>query len=257
MKQLLFSAAIALTLFSCRKVINVDLNNADPRLVIEGVVDNMNPAFVEISKSVIFSNNNIFPTVSGALVKVTDNLGGSFNFTETTPGKYVNGSLIGVPGRTYTLSVVAEGKTYTAVSIMPTPVNLDTLLFEKLIFGSTPTWAVKPQYTDPAGFGNYYKFYETINNRRFPDYWVWDDKFTNNGVSTRPLIQTDTTIRLNDTVEVEMQCIDKNVYRYFLALLDVKQNNTVPANPESNITGGCLGYFSAHTTQKKKARVKE
>jgi hypothetical protein len=32
-------------------------------------------------------------------------------------------------------------------------------------------------------------------------------------------------------------------------------NATTPANPENKITGGALGYFSAHTSQKRKVKV--
>jgi len=53
-----------------------------------------------------------------------------------------------------------------------------------------------------------------------------------------------------------MQCIDKNIFRYFTTLTEVQENSTTPANPDSNISGGVLGYFSAHTSQRKKAAVK-
>jgi hypothetical protein len=256
MKKIAMLAAISVILSSCVKKINVDLKNADARLVIEGVVNNSTAAEVLISKSVQYSSKNTFPPVSGAQVSITDNLGSSFTLTETTTGKYTSPLLIGVSGRTYKLTVLAEGKSYIAVSTMPQQVGLDTVLTEDITFIGKNIIALKPQYTDPAGFGNYYKFYQIINGKTFPSYWIWDDRLDDNGVSTRPLIQTDSTIKINDMVEVEMQCIDKNIYKYFVSLLDVQSNNTVPANPDSNISGGCLGYFSAHTSQKKKIVIK-
>ena len=190
-----------------------------------------------------------------SFISITDDLGSSYPLTETKAGTYINNDLVGVPGHTYNLTVNIEGKTYTAASTMPLQVPLDTLLFEQIVFGNETIWIVKPQYTDPAGFGNYYKFIETINGTRYPNIWVWDDALTNNGVSTRPLIQTDSSINLNDTIEVEMQCIDRNVFRYFTALINVQSNATTPVNPDSNISGGTLGYFSAQTSQRKKAIV--
>jgi hypothetical protein len=139
---------------------------------------------------------------------------------------------------------------------MPAQVNLDTLLLENIAFIPDNIWIVKPQYTDPAGFGNYYKFIEKINNVRNPTIWVWDDRLTNSGVSTRPLIQADSTIKVGDTIEVEMQCVDRNIFRYFTALQNLQQNATTPANPDTNISGNAIGYFSAHTSQKKKAAIK-
>ncbi len=255
MKNIFLLLFTSLLFIGCTKQINVDLKNAPPEIVIEGIVSNSASAEVSITKSVQFSSNNTFPKVSGATVSITDDQGNKYNLSETQPGLYTNKNLIGIPGHTYNLTVNAEGKDYTASSQMPQQVNLDTLLFEKIFFGNKSIWIVKPQYMDPPGFGNYYKFIETINGTRFPAVWIWDDRFTNNDISTRPLIQNDSVININDTIEVEMQCIDKNIFRYFTALHDVQHNATTPANPDSNISGGALGYFSAQTSQKKKAVV--
>ncbi len=246
---------IIITFTACKKIINVDLNNAPSQVVIEGIVTNSSTAQVNITKSVTFSSSNTFPAVTGATVTITDNLNNKFILTEKTPGNYSNSSLTGVPGRTYSLSVTAGGINYTATSTMPQQVNLDTLLLDQIPFGNKYITIVQPQYTDPKGFGNYYSFIETINNTVNPKIFVWDDRFNDGGISTRPLIQSDSTIKTGDTVKVEMRCIDKNIYTYFTSLADLQQNATTPANPTSNISGGCLGYFSAHTSQRKKVLI--
>ncbi|OIR08267.1 hypothetical protein GALL_94350 [mine drainage metagenome] len=246
-------------LTACTKTINVDLNNAPSQLVIEGIVTNKNSAQVNISKSVTFGSSNDFPTVSGATVKITDNLNNNFSLIETTPGFYSNSNLIGVPGRTYNLSVTLNGINYTASSTMPQQVNLDTLLLTKIPYFNKMITVVQPQYTDPAGIANYYSFIETIEypNKTFSAgfFFVWDDRFNDGGISTRPLIVADSTISSGDTINVEMRCIDKNVYRYYNSLSNLQQNSTTPENPVSNITGGCLGYFSANTIQRKKVAI--
>ncbi len=256
MKKVFFSLFVIYIFSGCKKIINVDLQNTAAQLVIEGTVTNTNSASVSITKSITFSSDNTFPAVTGAIVSITDNTGNVFSLKETTQGNYSNANLIGVPGKTYNLSVNVNGTVYTSSSTMPKQVNLDTLLFEEIAFGSKFIWIVKPQYFDPPEIGNYYKFIEKINNVRNPTLWVWEDKFTNNGISTRPLIQQDSVINLKDTIEIEMQCIDRNVFRYFVALQSLKQNSSTPANPDTNISGGVLGYFSAHTSQKTKAAVK-
>jgi hypothetical protein len=256
MKKLAFLILAAASIIGCTKIINVDLKNATPQLVIEGTVTNGSPAQVNILKTVQFSSSNVFPAVSGAIVTITDNAGGNFTLAETAAGTYTNSSLIGVPGRTYNMSVALNGATYTATSTMPAQVNLDTLLFEKIAFIPKNIWIVKPKYKDPDGFGNYYRFIEKINNVRNPTIWIFDDRLNNNGVSTRPLIQADSTINAGDTIEVEMQCIDRNIFRYFTVLQNFQRNSTTPANPDTNISGNVLGYFSAHTSQKRKEAVK-
>lgn len=257
MKPLLTSFIVIVTITGCTRIINVDIKNSEPQYVIEGTVTNAEPAKVRISKSVQFSNNNDFPIVSGAIVTITDNAGGNYTLTENSTGNYTNNTLIGREGRIYNLTVSISGKEYKATSTMPTQVNLDTILLEQISFISELIWIVKPKYTDPAGFGNYYRFIEYINGKRNPSIFVWDDNLSNNGVSTRPLIQTDSSIEINDTIEVEMHCIDRPVFRYFSTLQGLQNNSTTPTNPDTNISGNVLGYFSAYTSQKKKVVVKQ
>ncbi len=242
-------------LSACKKIIQVDLNNAPSQLVIEGLVTNANTTKVSLTKSVKFSADNAFPAVSGAVVLITDNLGKTYTLTETTPGNYTNSSLTGIPGRTYNLSITTAGIHYSASSTMPPEVNFDTLFTEKISFVGKQITILHPKYTDPVDFGNYYQFIETINHTINKKIFVWDDRLNVGGISTRPLIETDSTINSGDTLQVEMRCIDKNIFRYFTALMDFQNNSATPANPDSNISGGCLGYFSAYTSQSKKVRV--
>jgi hypothetical protein len=240
---------------SCKKVINVDLNNAAPQIVIEGIVTNSSAAQVTISKSVKFSENNSFPAVTGAIVTIADNLNHSYILSETQPGVYTNSILTGVSGLTYQLTVNTGGITYTATSVMPIQVPLDTLLTDQIAFGNKTIKIVEPQYSDPAAFANYYWFVETIKQTVNKKIFVWDDNLTNGGISNRPLIENDSTINSGDTIQVEMRCIDKNIYRYLRGLEDLQNNASTPANPDTNISGGALGYFSAHTRQVKKVKM--
>ena len=55
-----------------------------------------------------------------------------------------------------------------------------------------------------------------------------------------------------DVVTVEMHSVDQSIYDYFFSLEQtIEQSAATPANPVSNIQGGALGYFSAHTVQTK------
>ncbi len=248
--QIVLCLALITFFVSCEKVVNVDLKNAAPGIVIEGIVDNSgNPAIVMVSKSVAFSAENIYPAVTGAAVKIADDLGNSFTLTEGPVGTYTNAALIGVSGRTYTLTVMAEGKKYTAVSIMPQQVNLDSLFQEKITISKASIIA-NARFNDPIGFGNSYQFVETVNRKRNKTIFILDDQYQDGGTITNQLIDEDIDLKAGDSVLVEMQCLDKNIYRYFKGMADLQGGNTVPANPDSNITNGALGYFSANTSQK-------
>jgi hypothetical protein len=61
----------------------------------------------------------------------------------------------------------------------------------------------------------------------------------------------------NDTIRVDMQFIDKTVFDYLYGLnRNIGQFSATPSNPTSNINNGALGYFKAHTSQKKMLIVK-
>lgn len=62
----------------------------------------------------------------------------------------------------------------------------------------------------------------------------------------------DETLETGDLVEVTMQCIAPEVYRYFFALAqNIGDETSAPADPPTNISGGALGYFSAHPSGMK------
>jgi hypothetical protein len=260
MKNIIILITTTILFCSCEKVINVDLKNAEPNIVIEGIVDNSgNGASVKISKSMAFSATTPAPTVSGATVKIIDNLGNNFTLNETNPGFYTNTSLIGQVGRTYTLTVQNAGKTYMGKSSIPRQMFIDTVYQETVsIPSNTPGGNASMGkiaslvYTDTPGFGDNVQVIQTINSKVDNNLQFGDDQFTDGGNLPFQLYpNVNTKIKTGDVIKVELRCIDRAVYKYLLGIFEIQSGNTVPANPESNISGGCLGYFSAHTSDTK------
>ncbi|MCD4691932.1 MAG: DUF4249 family protein, partial [Calditrichales bacterium] len=128
LKSLIFISFLVVLFSSCEDVVEIDLNTADPQIVIDAVVtDQPGPYIVKISKTGDFYQPSVFPVVSGALVEISDNAGHSEILEETDPGIYRTDSLQGTPGRNYTLKVIAEGKEYAAASSMPNAIQSDSL----------------------------------------------------------------------------------------------------------------------------------
>jgi hypothetical protein len=246
----------------CKKVIQVNLNGAAPQIVIEGEVTNGDGPFqVKISNTVNFSATNTFPPVSGAMVQVTDsNTGVVYVYNETTPGIYLSNGFGGAVNHTYQFSAAIAGTTYTASSTMPAAVLLDSVSFLRNVdLNNKSAINAVVNFQDPPGLGNYYQFTEFVNGFQVPDIFVFEDRLSD-GKYVRDALYND-TIRLhhNDTVLMKMYCVDKNIYNYFFTLAAVTGNNSFrsasPANPNSNISNGALGYFSAHTVSQKKLVV--
>ena len=90
MKTFFFSTIILgifISLYSCSEVIELDIVNAEPQIVIEGSVgNNGDTTEIKISKSVGLYADNTFPVVSNATVILSDNLGNRDTLIETTAG---------------------------------------------------------------------------------------------------------------------------------------------------------------------------
>jgi hypothetical protein len=258
MDRVFYFLTIMLAFSSCQKVVTLNLNTAAPQLVIEGeITDATGPYSVTISQSVNFYADNTYPPVSGAVVKVSDDQGKTDSLEETSPGVYSTNFLQGKPGATYSLSVSTQNKNYSAVSTMPLPVPLDSLTLNLTSgFGQQRIDAIV-NFQDPPGIANYYEFVEYINGQAFPrNNFVFDDRLSD-GKYISLVLRTDSSyISPGDAVRVDMYSIDENTYTYFLELRQSSGTGAFnatasPANPTTNVVGGALGYFSAHTTETK------
>jgi len=259
-KILAIIPAVLFGLASCEKEIDIDLNDSDPQIVIEGAItDQPGPYFVAISRSVIFSIPNNYPPVSGASVTITDNGGNTDVLTEVQAGLYQTNTTVGVPGKTYNLNISIDQIDYYATSTMPQKVDLDSLQFEPWLGpNSESNYVALPVFTDPATLGNNYRFLMTINGVKDKRYYVYNDIIGNGLINSRPIFSPDIDLNLDDTVEFEMRCIDVATYVYFNTLSQLSGGGmgVTPANPPNNITGGrALGIFSAYTTQTLTQRV--
>lgn len=260
MKKLLFFGLFSLSLFACEKEISVDLNTADPKIVVEATLnDQESLATVKLSKTVNFSDPNAYPAVSGAEVVISDNAGNSWICSETASGIYQNTQLLGVVDRTYTLSIkTSDGQLFTASSTLPAPVAVDSFSIVESTFpganNDTTTYFVIPRYLDPIGVQNNYRFIQSLNGAKDLTIIVRNDNVFAGTVNEQPLFSQELEIHSGDVLDIEMMGIDRGVYDYFFSLNQSigsgPDASGVPSNPVSNIRGGALGYFSAFSVQK-------
>ncbi|KOY86100.1 hypothetical protein AD998_08025 [bacterium 336/3] len=259
MKNKIIIWMLGMIFFSCQKEIDLNLNSANSKIVIEGEILQNETAQVKISKTVDVDDANSYPAVSGAIVIIKDDLGNTEQLLETASGVYETSLLKGTEGRTYTLEVTVENNVYSAQSTMPQKVNLDDVKISISTFsppGQTEdNYIVYPQFIDPLELGNNYRFIQSKNGEADPTIIVANDNIDNGVANSRPIFSQDFELKKGDTLTLEMMCIDKATYDYFFSLNQSQGNGpgggTTPANPVSNIQGGALGYFSAYTSQKK------
>jgi hypothetical protein len=245
----------------CQKVINVDLNNAAPRIVIEGLIsDRRGPYSVTITKSGSYFNQPVLPAVSDAEVTITDNTGISDTLKETTPGIYLTSKTKGIPGRTYTLKVFSENIEYEGTSTMLNHVDIDSLSvvrseFQRIDFGGNNQNRIQYEihcfFRDPPE-KNFYRIKvfknDSINTQ---NYRLYDDQYTN-GEETELRVSR---AEAGNTYRIELQSIDQPTYGYYRTLADLIFSNplfgSTPANPNTNLSNGSLGYFGAAAVSSK------
>jgi hypothetical protein len=259
----LFIALLAITFSACQKVIDVGLNTAEKRYVIEAVItDQPNSCKVLLTQTRNFDENNVFNGVTGASITISDNSAVPVTLTETSSGVYEAASLKGIPGHTYNLTTVVAGHTFTATSKMPALVPFDSLyISERTFFDKTNKYATL-SYKDPAGRGNAYRYIQYVNGIKEKTVFVRDDDLTDGRAIERILFfftddeeeEEKKKLKTGDIVTVEMLSIDYPIYKYWYSLSQSstgENQSATPGNPVNNIQGGALGYFSAHTSQSK------
>jgi hypothetical protein len=259
MKARLIFFSLIILLTSCEDVIKIELNYMEPKLVIEGVItDSDNQCIIKLSKTADYFNQKTNPAVTDAEITLTDNKGTKVNFTEVEPGIYSEESVQAKPEINYTLTILSEGNEYEAKATIPKKVNIDSLTCKynsESIFYEVG-YVVSCHFSDPGAVRNFYRLKTyNINDRthaRSSEDIYNDDIFSGNKVE---LSWSYDVFQQSDTVVVELYTLDAQTYEYYKTLFPISGGDdmtsiTTPANPNSNIKNGALGYFGAYTVSR-------
>jgi len=249
-----FLAALIITVSACQKIVNVDLNTSSQKLVIEGVItDSLGPYHVMVTKTGSYFNQPVLPPVTGAFVIITDDHGNTDSLSEKQPGIYFSSKIKGIPGYNYSLKVINENIEYNAITTMKSRVAIDSLTVEETQSSSGNRHRnVICHFHDPKGEKNYYrvKFY-TNGKTNSDSYRLYDDQYTDGeNIDLRA-----GNAELGDTDVVALMSIDKRAYDYYHTLEEILRTNpffgSTPANPNTNLTNGALGYFASYAVSIK------
>lgn len=283
-------------LFSCTKEVKIDIPGYKEQVVIDGNIETGMPAIVLLSKTsniyaptnldaylngfisgatVIISNGTITDTLteicSDNLPPGTEEIASAFfgvpvdqlaNFHLCA---YVSLNVIGEVGKTYTLTVIHDGKTYTSSTSIYQPTKLDSLYWKPQ--GNLQdvgfSWG---KLSDPAYSNDAYKWEvkyisDGVFSKTFNPYF--NDKFFN-GLSfefgyENPMSFNDSTVsdqnrgyfEKGDTIVVKFSKLGQKEYNFF----EKKYNQlysggnpfATPTNIPTNIKGGALGIWVGYS----------
>lgn len=264
---------------SCEKDITVSLPLPEPKVVVEGHIEPGKAAYVLLTRSSAYfapvdTQAVINTIIYGATVVVSDGINSDtlkqtidFNFFPSIIYKGNPAKLAGVVGKTYSLTVHADGKVLTGSTLMRAPVQLDSTWF-KLQPPSDSLGFAWARLTDPAGFGNQYRWFAKRigkdNNFIAPLGSAFDDKFIDgksfdfaydrgiefNSTKTDDSNEERGFFKKGDKIVVRFCTIDKASYDFYRSFeTDAASNGNpfaAPSSVKTNIKGG-LGVWGAYT----------
>lgn len=255
----------ALVFTSCEEVIDVDLNTAAPRLVVDAALQwekgtSGNNQRIKLSTTTGFFNQ-VIPTVSGATVFVENSSGTIFPFEETVvnSGEYLCSNFVPELNETYTLTIVNNGITYTATEkLIPVPIVDKIEQKDDAGFGGGNI-EIKFFYTDNGLTNDFYLFRTKLSTFTIPEYSVSrDDFYQGNQLFS---IYSNEDIKSGDEIDFTINGISEGYFNYMQVLLSIAGSasgggpfQSPPATVRGNIVNTnnidnyVLGFFSVSET---------
>ena len=166
--------AVCLLTLGCQREIDMELPEYQPKLVVEGTIENGSPAMVLLTRSIPYFaeinmetlRDSVLITGSKARVFMTSETGQTeelrFQLSPDAPYyvAFMGKNVIGQEETHYTLRVEYDGKTYTAETYIPKTFDLDSIGFDQSAEILNEEQAtIRMQITDPADEENYYAFF--------------------------------------------------------------------------------------------------
>ncbi|OXA79070.1 protein of unknown function [Flavobacterium aquidurense] len=264
----LFSLFFVLLFLSCDKVVDLDLETGDPKIVIDAEIiwekgTTGSEQTIKISRMAPYYSADT-PKVSGAQVRVENSEGTVFTFNESAPGLYVCTNFVPVINMEYKLYVNVDGQNLTAVEKLMPVVPIEKIDQEFMPDITGPDLIVVSfYYKDPADQANYYMTDYKSDFLVFPQYGTSNDEFTNGNEVVEKFADTD--LQPGKILNITHRGISKNFFNYMNLLLEASGSNPFAATP-GNIRGNiinttdannfALGYFRLYEANKISYLVK-
>jgi hypothetical protein len=264
MRNFLTLIAASVFLGSCEKEVILDLDQTEPKVVIEAQVTNQpGYQFVKVTRTTDFYSSGATPRITNAVVTVSDSEGSEYTFVHN-PNSHPDSAGIylpsvpftGVVGRVYTLLVVVDGEQFTATDVLSPVTTMDSLSFQvneleaKDPLDPGQIYEVLMFAKEPQDQKNYYlfKFFrnDTLNLYNDTDIYYSDDELLAEEINGVP---SPAYFKGGDTARVEMYSISRVGFVYYNDLWSLLNNDAggmfgpIPAAPRTNISNGALGFF--------------
>lgn len=278
MKKIIYTILTSILILSaCTEPYDTTLGSSYIRLVVQGSINDQYQVHqVLLTKSADYFSNKPAKKVTGANVLISD---GDTNFQlhEVSEGLYQTDTMAGIPGKTYTLTIDTEGKTYEASCYLNYCPPIDSIRFGyydlsdyDIIDSSAYILlnAMEPSTPDNYYMWNVYRN-GVLETDTLNEVYSSDDQFINGYYMYDAKVGWVRKVNTGDTITLEMLSITKEYYDYVNQVLtvtdwDMGPFGGPPANPNGNIheeidngndNDDPLGFFLAYSTYRINAIV--
>lgn len=280
-----FLFILIFSLVSCEREVQFTLDSTEPKLVVEGTIENGQPPVIYLSRSLAYFNTISPDSLAASFVhdaevwvsngSRTHKLkeyavpvqGGYTAYYFSNDTASASTSFTGELNKNYTLRIVWQGKEYTSFTHIPNITRrIDSLYWKPAPAGNIPyKVALMLKATDPPGLGDYVRYFTRQNSDPFYPGLnsVYDDQVidgTTYEIQVERGILRDGTageaysfFDRGDTVTLKLCNINKATYDFWRTMEYSYASIGNPfANPTkvlSNISGNALGYFGGYAAQ--------
>jgi hypothetical protein len=277
---------LLITLFACEKPISFTPESQEPKLVVEGIIENGQHPTVYLTRSLDFFSKISAEQLAGSFVRNAEVTISDGTTTETLKQYEVPVSgdtlvyfyasdtaagastITGEMGSTYYLTVKTDGKEYTSTTTIPyLTKTLDSLYYlNARVAGDSNKIILYGRFNDPPGFGNYIRYFTNVNggiylpglNSVYDDQVVDGKKYNvqiERGVDRNIDIDFETYSYFDkgDIVSIKFCNIDKATYDFWRTMeysyASIGNPFSSPTKVIGNISNGALGYFGGYAVQ--------
>jgi len=256
LKHLCIGLIFFILVSGCEDVVDVELSNAEPRLVVDALIGFndflVTPIIVGqvvLTLSAPFFDEQI-PVAEGATVQIIDNFTGeAFTLEESDPGVFDSGFPDLEFGRDYTLVVLYNGERYEATEQLVRTGTIDNIeQGDGFLFDEEEETEVIISFSDVPDERNFYLF-----SFGFDNFLTTDDEFYQNSSLTFSYFYED--VNPGDRFTIILLGIDQRFSSFVDIVLTQSQGSaglfaTPPADVRGNIINTtnsenfAFGYFS-------------
>tara|TARA_R110002073_G_scaffold216229_2_gene376446 strand:+ start:9465 stop:10313 length:849 start_codon:yes stop_codon:yes gene_type:complete len=246
-----------ITLFSCTDVIDVEVPEADPRLVVEASLDwekgtQGNSQTIKLSTSTPYFDQETNASVVGASVIITnDNDGTTVVFIDENNGNYTTNSFVPELNQSYTLEIIYNGDIYVAHETLMPVVDIADV-YQTIDKGLSEVLEFNVDFSDLANEENFYLFKIQEEADLLPTLFDIKDEFVNGNlinvfherIEDEDINQVE--YQAGDKVAIELYGISEEYYEYISLLIQQYESadnpfGTIPVP----LKGNCINTSDA------------